>query len=401
MGEKIALGFGDNTDYELIWDSKKIESLIIRWNIHQKDLSSKTKISTVRDLLISILQFMETEIGGECVTENSKVLSDFASNFSYNTTIGGTSPRAAIAMRKLGYTSCMHLVTVNDDIRRLLPSDCPYICSNKEDCADIHIIVQFTADTIVEANDISIHTSRANRIILDHDYYNCNMKLDPVFFDSYLNDARILLISGFNIMTDYKLLENRLRFLQERLHQLKTVNKDIYVYYEDACFADEVSNQMCKDFLFKYVDIFGFNEDELRGYYHDNIDLTDPHRILEAIETLYGRFSVPLLVVHSKYWAIAFGRNAASYQGCLKGGITMATTRFRFADTYGLSQYTETARLPEEEIGTAFCNEFNRIAAGKGLAVASLAVMEKNVTTIGLGDAFVGGFLPALCKEKN
>ena len=38
MKERIALGFGDNIDYEIVWDSKVIETLIIHYDIHNTEL---------------------------------------------------------------------------------------------------------------------------------------------------------------------------------------------------------------------------------------------------------------------------------------------------------------------------------------------------------------------------
>ena len=63
-------------------------------------------------------------------------------------TLGGTSVRAAIAMRKLGYTSALHLVTINEHVRRLIPQDSPYVCSNTIDSSYPHLIVQFDKDTL-------------------------------------------------------------------------------------------------------------------------------------------------------------------------------------------------------------------------------------------------------------
>jgi sugar/nucleoside kinase (ribokinase family) len=50
--------------------------------------------------------------------------------------------------------------------------------------------------------------------------------------------------------------------------------------------------------------------------------------------------------------------------------------------------------LPEKE-GGIFCNAIENLSENI-CAMPSLFVTEKKVTTIGLGDSFVGGFIPFL-----
>lgn len=50
MGEKIALGFGDNVDYEIVWDSQVIESLIVRYAIREDELDLHRAVTCERDL---------------------------------------------------------------------------------------------------------------------------------------------------------------------------------------------------------------------------------------------------------------------------------------------------------------------------------------------------------------
>ncbi|MBV7327992.1 ADP-dependent glucokinase/phosphofructokinase [Chloroflexi bacterium TSY] len=165
MTEKIALGFGDNIDYEIVWDSKVIENLIIHYRIRGEELDANIVINDERDLVISILSFLKAGTGGERFVSSSAIIEHFVQNFEWKITLGGTSVRAAIAMRKLGYTSALHLVTINDHVRKLIPQDSPYVCSNTKESSYPHLIVQFGQDTCVRVGDIEFCTSRANRII--------------------------------------------------------------------------------------------------------------------------------------------------------------------------------------------------------------------------------------------
>ena len=111
----------------------------------------------------------------------------------------------------------------------------------------------------------------------------------------------------------------------------------------------------------------------------------------------HSLIGVPSVVVHTRYWAAAFGGNAATLAPALEGGIALATTRFRFGDDFTLQEYLGTLALPVEADGAAFARRLCAALPG-ALCAPSKQVAEKNVTTIGLGDVFVGGFLAKLSE---
>ena len=199
MKAKFALGLGDNIDFEIAWNSQVFEKLITHYDIHDAELSANRDVDSERDLVISILSFLKSGNGGERFVASSSIIDQFSQNFAKKITLGGTSVRAAIAMHKLGYTAALHLVTINDHVRRLIPPDSPYVCSNTRDSAYPHLIVQFGKDTRVRAGDINICATRANRIIYHNDTDNIIMQLHEGYAD-LITDARVFLISGFNAM---------------------------------------------------------------------------------------------------------------------------------------------------------------------------------------------------------
>jgi len=81
--------------------------------------------------------------GGERFVSQSKFIEEFASRFQKVITLGGTCVRAAMAMEAFDIASTIHLVSINDDTRRLLPKSAKYICSDDKDTFDPHLIVQF------------------------------------------------------------------------------------------------------------------------------------------------------------------------------------------------------------------------------------------------------------------
>ncbi|MDR1287933.1 MAG: ADP-dependent glucokinase/phosphofructokinase [Treponema sp.] len=392
MGKEIVLGLGDNIDYEIRWDSSIMEQLVREYGISAGELSTGKEIKTLRDLLVSILGFMEKNSGGERFVHNAEIIEAFSDRFEKKITLGGTAVRAAIAMKKLGYSSGVHLVTMNEHVKRLLPEDCEWLCSSTLESSYPHLIVQFRAGDAVHAKDIHIETSRANRIIYTNDPDNARMRLHPGL-GSLLEDAKVFLISGFNAMNDPGLLKERLAELREIL---KTIPEDTAVFFEDGCYHVPKLSGIVREYLLPYICIYSLNEDEFEGYAGRPVSWTCAGAVTGALKDLHEIIPAPVFVVHTRHWALAYGENPGKYKKALLGGVTMATSRFRFGDDFTREDYEETGRLPPEEEGKIFAAEIEEAAGGKICCVPSFLVSEKNVTTIGLGDTFAGGFLPAL-----
>jgi ADP-dependent phosphofructokinase/glucokinase len=397
MKESIALGFGDNIDYEIVWDSKVIENLILKYDIHNDELDVSRVVSSERDLVISILSFLKSGSGGERIVASSAIIEHFSQHFEKKITLGGTPVRAAIAMQKLGYTAALHLVTINDHVRRLLPQYSPYVCSNTGDSLHPHLIVQFSKDTSVKASDIDICTSQANRIIYHHDDDNITMNLNEDFSD-LITEATIFLISGFNAMQSEALLSTRLDFL---LRIMEKLPKDALVYYEDAGYHEPKFRHLIFRTLARHIHIVSLNEDELQTHLGRRLDLLNVFQIKEALVELQKIISVPVIIVHSRYWALAYGEDVARFSKALKGGITMATTRFCYGDEFTAENYKNIERLSPNKEGALVAEALSKLLGNKLWCVPVAQVEQSNATTIGLGDAFVGGFLSALLRSNE
>lgn len=392
MPAKIALGLGDNIDYEIVWDSQVIEGLVAQYAIQPEELLHPQPIGCERDLILSILQFLQSGKGGERFVDSSPLIEQFASRFTNKITLGGTSVRAAIAMHKLGYTPALHLVTLNDHVRRLIPPQSPYVCSNSQDTAYPHLIVQFDPGTRIQANGFTLRSSRANRIIYHNDRDNIALALNEEFAD-LIADAQVLLVSGFNAMQSELLLQERL----DSLHRiLRSLPKTAAVFYEDAAFYNPAFSQRILAALASQITIFSLNEDELQAHLGRSLDLLDVEQMAQALADLHRLIPVPTLVVHSMYWAIAYGHNSPALAAALKGGVTMATTRFCYGDDFGGEAYRTIEQRTPLPAGVHFAEALHRRLGQQVCCVPVAAVEQTNATTIGLGDAFVGGFLPAL-----
>ena len=389
MNEAIALGLGNNIDYEIKWDSRVIESLIENYELSMRAIRPVERINTEQDLLISILYYMKNGTGTERYVESLQVVEEFARKFDMDVTLGGTAPRAAVAMSEIGVASSVHLVTINDRVRKLMPGGCSWYCSNSADTLFPHLIVQYEKGAHVAARDVDIFAPVSTRLIYVNDHDNEVMKLQPEFFENARN-AQACLVSGFNAMSDRGLLQER---LQQLAVLLKALPQALTVFYEDACFHNSDFKRVVLAHLSSLLDIFSLNEDEMRGYLREKIDLLDPLGMLEAVRALRAIISVPILVIHTQHWALASGPGCGRYSAALKNGISMAATRFRLGDAFSKSDFLSTHDFPPQIKGELFAREINRFGEGQVCCLPCLEVEEKKVTTIGLGDAFVGGFL--------
>ena len=394
MGERIVLGLGNSIDYETVWSSEVLERLIVEFGIGRRELDAAPPIASARDLVVSILGFLEAGTGGERSVASLDAVLELADRFEKRIAVGGTSLRAAIAMRKLGYTSALHLVTMNDRLRDTIPRDCPWVCSDEEERFFPHLVFQFPKNARVRAGDISLRSPRANRIIYVNDPRNVEMKISPDLA-SLASDAEVLLISGLNAMRSSALLADRLETLVDLVRALPP---GATVFQEEADFHDTGLGDQVRAALSRHVHIYSLNEDELQGCLGRRLALLDPAEVLGALRDLRRSVPGPTIVVHTGQWALAYGARARRYAASLKAGISMACTRMRLGDDFDRRDYLDTRRRPARQAGAEFCAAISELGRGEVCCLPSIHVDEHAATTVGLGDAFVGGFLPTLLE---
>ncbi|MGN9909518.1 ADP-dependent glucokinase/phosphofructokinase [Phytohabitans sp. LJ34] len=388
MSGHVVLGLGGGVDYELKLSAPIVEQLVREYRIRAAELTAATTVASERELVISILTYLRKGGGGEHFVASSAGLSTFAARFPTRTTLGGTSVRAAIEMSRLGVPSTLHLVSINDVVRRLLPPDCDYICSDDKDTFHPHLIVQYDQGVQVRAGDIDIAAPFPNRLIYVNDPPNGSMLLSPEL-GRLLRSARVFLISGFNAIRDQGLLDQRLATLRGHMRQLPA---GAVVYYEDAGFHEPGFSQRVRDALVDVITVYGLNEDELQAYLGRTVDLLSPAEVARALEKLRALIPVPTLVLHTKYWSAAVGEGAGGYAAALDEGIVVASARYSAGDY-------ELMRLrPRRPAAVEFAAALEERMGGGARCLPGFHLDVAEPTTIGLGDAFVGGFLAALVR---
>jgi hypothetical protein len=398
VASRVVLGLGGCIDYELRLSSSTLEELAAEYEIRDGELDLSAPVTDERNLIISVLAHMKRGAGGEYFATSSETLRGFADRFPRRISLGGTSVRAGLAMSRLGVRCMLHLVSLNDHVRRLLPPSCDYISSAREDTLYPHLVVQYDQGTRVQMDDIDMRAPFANRLIYVNDPANASLVLSNQL-GFLLRDAGVFLISGFNTMQDPDLLDERLATLRTHMQQLPS---GALVYYEDAAFHLPSFRSRVRNALLEIIDIYGMNEEEMQAEVRRSVDLLSALEVEQALHSLQTRVPGPTLVVHTKYWSLALGQGAPDDAEALRDGIAVASASYCYGDDYTDEQYEFTGSLPVRPEAQAFATELEERMGSVVRCVPGPRLDDvAQPTTIGLGDSFVGGFLAALVRRRT
>lgn len=394
--QRLVLGLGGTVDYEIVWDSGVLEGLIREYDIRADELTTAVPVTSERALVVTLLAFVRDGVGGERFVASSEIIETFSVRFEREITLGGTCVRAAIAMRTLGVTCTLHLVSIDDHVRRLLPEGCAYICSAEEDSTDPHLIVQFGAGVRVAAGDIDFTAPHPNRIIYANDPPNRDLVIAEELGD-VLSHADVFMVAGFNVIQDEVLLEERLARIAADIDRMPARS---LVFYEDAGYHIPEFATRVRDRILDRIDVYSMNEDEMQSYLGRTIDLLDVVDVERALDDLHAVIPAATLVIHTKYWSLARGERAGELRAALQGGITMASTRYCYGDGFTVDDYESVGRMDVHLLGAQVAKTLESRDDGDTVAVPAFVLDVPTPTTIGLGDTFVGGFIEAWARDR-
>ena len=391
----VVLGLQGTVDYELEWDAGILERVAGEYGLTEADLDAQVEITDERSLVRALLAFIRDGSGGERFVASSRIVEEFAARFVNRITLGGTCVRAALAMRIRGVPALLHLVSTDDHTRRLLPADTDVITSATHDTLDPHLIVQYPEGARVTVGDTVLVAPHPNRVIFANDPPARNLVLSAELGDR-LAQARVFLISGLNSIQEPDILESRLRELREAVRRMP---QDAVVMFEEAGYHRADFALRVRDAMADLVDVHSMNEDELQARLGRRIDLLDPEQVRSALSELTTVAPKPAHVVHTKYWSIAAGPDAARFADALAGGVDMASTRYLHGDGMTAADYDAIAAHERHPGGSALVAS---LADGSScVGVAAYVLPTERPVTIGLGDTFVGGFVAALALSDT
>jgi ADP-dependent phosphofructokinase/glucokinase len=392
---QIVLGLGGTVDYEVEWDSAGLEIRAKELGVKGEDLADIKEITSERDLVISLLYFLDKGFSEERNVATPDIISSFASGFRYQVTLGGTPVRAALAMAVRKIPATVHLVSTNHETRELLPRGTRIISSATKDSLFPHLIFQYPSGTRIRLKDRIITSPRANRLIYTHDPPNEELLLSNNLKEK-ASDARIFLLSGLNIFKEEDWLRERVRQLTLVLEEPQA---DRTVIYEDAGFHIPKYSQIVKDALSPLVDVYSMNEEEAQQCIMANVDLCSGPEVTRMLRKLRELIPAKHLMVHTHLWAALVGPRASSFYRPLDAAVQMASARYLFGDALRLDQYDSVGSLPKnkfaEKVHWALTDDL-----GESFVFSSGFRLEtERPTTIGLGDSFIGGFIAELASS--
>jgi ADP-dependent phosphofructokinase/glucokinase len=393
--KRAVLGLGGTVDYEIVWHTATLQALVDELGLTAADLDLHRPVRTERDLVISIASFLAAGAGGERFVASSAVIDAFAARFATAITLGGTGVRAGLAMAAFGLPSTVHLVSIDDHVRRLLPPLISYICSAQADSLDPHLIVQYPAGVRLRVGDRELVSREPNRLIYAHDPPNAELVLAEELGE-VLSAADVFVICGFNTVRDRATLSTRLDDLRRHLSRLPA---GALVIYEDAGFHVPELSDLVRDRLLDAVDLYGMNEDEMQAYLGLPVDLLDAEAMVDHLAALHRRMPARTLMVHTGRWALAYGPDAARWRAPLAGGVAMAGARYALGDGFSPAEHAAVAAGPVQAGAARFATRLTGLLGPQVAVVPALDLQVARPTTIGLGDTFIGGLVAELVRE--
>ncbi|MGO2846304.1 MAG: ADP-dependent glucokinase/phosphofructokinase [Microbacterium gubbeenense] len=397
---EIVLGLQGTVDYEIEWDRSVIDALVVEYSIDDSEIDPRVRITDERSLLVALLGFLATGEGGERHVESSAIVEQFAARFPREITLGGTCVRAALVLRRLGIPSLLHLVSTDENVRRLLPADCEAITSATDDTLDPHLIIQFRPGDGARVGATELIATEANRVIVANDPPAENLVLSRELGDRVAT-ARVFLVSGFNTINDPAVL-------RARLDEIRAVSSRIpvdgLVVYEDAGFHDRSHQPTVSDAIGPVADVFSLNEDELQARLGRRFDLLDAHEATAAVKELRAQVPDPTLVVHTRYWTIVLTTPARladldSVTAAADAGNATAAGRYAFGDAVTAADITRITAGPRQTGSTTFARDAEHLLGEFGRCLPGFQIEVAHPTTIGLGDTFIGGLIGALAQR--
>lgn len=397
---EIVLGLQGTVDYEIEWDRAVVDALVADYEIAESEIGADAPIVDERSLLVRLLGFLATGDGGERHAASSDIVEQFASRFPRKITLGGTSVRAALLLRALGIPSLLHLVSTDENVRRLLPDDCDAITSATKDTLDPHLIIQFRPGDGARIGSTELTAAEANRVIIAHDPPAENLVLSDELADR-VAASRVFLVSGFNTIREPAVLNARLREVAAVCSRIPDGGS---VVYEDAGFHAPAHQPVVSDAMGRVADVFSLNEDELQSRLGRRFDLHDAVAAAEAVRELRRHVPDPILVVHTRYWTIVLAtperRHALdAVAAAADAGNAAAGGRYAYGDDVNAAAIASIAAGPRQRASVRFARDAERILGELGRCLPGFDIDVAQPTTIGLGDTFIGGLIGSLARN--
>lgn len=408
-GRRAVLAYASNLDVLVRWNCESFNRFLAEYLKEEPSFQEGDEIASEEDLARILSYFVIHGLGGEVDITSRKVIDVLTEYFDVEYGLGGTCAQGAAALGSMGIPVLVHITDCSKDVirqmsgirieavkhGRAVPVE-TYVSGEEALC---HFIVQFTKDDVIRVFGKEYKVRLSNRLIMGYDTVHKILPVEEEFLAYCEKNAKDICsydISGFNAVTDRKIMQERLERLAVHYRSVKEKNPDCRIYFESAHFINNEIREYTYQTLAEVIDIMGMNEEELvdltrtRGYAVDKDSLDS---ILKGLEELIKVYPVHGFVVHSKDYALYFGKDMPGTdieQGLTLGNL-VSGTRARTGRYGSVSDCRETLKLELSGTGLAFAKELEGYHLPYKVVLVPSRYMEKPATTIGLGDSFVAG----------
>ncbi|MCI9381643.1 MAG: hypothetical protein HFG88_11525 [Dorea sp.] len=408
-GRRAVLAYASNLDVLVRWNCESFNRFLAEYLKEEPSFQEGDEIASEEDLARILSYFVIHGLGGEVDITSRKVIDVLTEYFDVEYGLGGTCAQGAAALGSMGIPVLVHITDCSKDVirqmsgirieavkhGRAVPVE---TCVSGEE-ALCHFIVQFTKDDVIRVFGKEYKVRLSNRLIMGYDTVHKVLPVEEEFLAYCEKNAKDICsydISGFNAVTDRKIMQERLERLAVHYRSVKEKNPDCRIYFESAHFINNEIREYTYQTLAEVIDIMGMNEEELvdltrtRGYAVDKDSLDS---ILKGLEELIKVYPVHGFVVYSKDYALYFGKDMPGTdieQGLTLGNL-VSGTRARTGRYGSVSDCRETLKLELSGTGLAFAKELEGYHLPYKVVLVPSRYMEKPATTIGLGDSFVAG----------
>lgn len=408
-GRRAVLAYASNLDVLVRWNCESFNRFLAEYLKEEPSFQEGDEIASEEDLARILSYFVIHGLGGEVDITSRKVIDVLTEYFDVEYGLGGTCAQGAAALGSMGIPVLVHITDCSKDVirqmsgirieavkhGRAVPVE---TCVSGEE-ALCHFIVQFTKDDVIRVFGKEYKVRLSNRLIMGYDTVHKVLPVEEEFLAYCEKNAKDICsydISGFNAVTDRKIMQERLERLAVHYRSVKEKNPDCRIYFESAHFINNEIREYTYQTLAEVIDIMGMNEEELvdltrtRGY---TVDKDSLDSILKGLEELIKVYPVHGFVVHSKDYALYFGKDMPGTdieQGLTLGNL-VSGTRARTGRYGSVSDCRETLKLELSGTGLAFAKELEGYHLPYKVVLVPSRYMEKPATTIGLGDSFVAG----------
>ncbi|MBP3873071.1 MAG: hypothetical protein J6E32_05075 [Lachnospiraceae bacterium] len=408
-GRRTFLAFTSNYDVVLKWDAGVFSSLMDQYLEDEPSARPGDRITCMRDFARISAYCAVHGLGMNFDITRVDVCDLLMDRFDKESSLGGTGAQGAAALSTAGFPVAVQLTDrcrevcsmLNQSDTRMVQGQqlIPVMDGALDEEPVYHIILQFSKGDIIRIHGRDVTIPLSNRLIF---FYDSIHKSVPVpedylrYLPAHRDGISSLVISGFDAIIDPEIMRQRAAQIEQMMIPLTKAPGGVPVYMEGAFYM----NPEVKEIMFRamgpYLTVLGTNEEELADLmkrHGREADLSDPRRVIDALEYILRTYGPRGAILHTKDYALFYGtcHAGADIEKGLTIGCLMSGTRARCGRYGTMQDLRESLSLPLSAEGLRFHDIVEGMKTDRQAVIVPSRYMERPLYTIGLGDTFVGG----------